>query len=102
MTRYCQSPICHLYNTKDRIRGSKGSKVYRTRYPSKYLYNSFCSNKCMHDYLTAHMERIIAHIGERDKKERPIDQPDYYRMCNDRNLNYWQDNTLIQEIANSS
>tara|TARA_R100001591_G_scaffold65689_2_gene75202 strand:+ start:1454 stop:1624 length:171 start_codon:yes stop_codon:yes gene_type:complete len=56
----------------------------------------------MHDYLTAHMERIIAHIGDRDKKERPIDQPDYYRMCNDRDLNYWQNNTLIQEIANSS
>ena len=102
MTKYCQSPICHLYNTKDRIRGSKGSKVYRTRYSNKYLYNSFCSNKCMHDYLTAHMERIIAYIGERDKKERSIDQPDYYRMCNDRDLNHWQDNTLIQEIANSS
>ena len=56
----------------------------------------------MHDYLTVHMQRIVAHIGERDKKERSIDQPDYYTMCRDRDLNYWQDNTLLQEIANSS
>ena len=29
--RFCQGTNCHEYRTKDRIRGTKGSKHYQTR-----------------------------------------------------------------------
>jgi hypothetical protein len=28
---WCHGPSCHTYSTQDRVRGSKGSKVLRTR-----------------------------------------------------------------------
>ena len=28
---WCHGPNCHTYSTQDRVRGSKGSKVLRTR-----------------------------------------------------------------------
>ena len=29
--KYCQGNKCHEYRTKDRIKGTKGSKSYQTR-----------------------------------------------------------------------
>ena len=29
--KWCHGPNCHTYSTQDRVRGSKGSKVLRTR-----------------------------------------------------------------------
>ena len=29
--KLCQGSKCHTYNTKDRLKGTKGSKTYQTR-----------------------------------------------------------------------
>ena len=50
---WCHGPSCHEKVTTDRVRGSKGSKVLRTRkikinnngYPSG-MWQYFCSNGC--------------------------------------------------------
>ena len=33
--KYCQGTECHKHKTKDRIKGTKGSKTYQTRRRSK-------------------------------------------------------------------
>ena len=62
---WCHGPKCHTYSTQDRVRGSKGSKVLRTRkikindngYPSG-LFEFFCSNGCYNDFANKHAEQI--------------------------------------------
>ena len=34
--KYCQGPLCHTYDTKDRKRGPKGNKVNQTRRRSSF------------------------------------------------------------------
>ena len=61
---WCHGPNCHTYSTQDRVRGSKGSKVLRTRkirrdnpnYVS--LYSFFCSNGCYNDFAHKHADAI--------------------------------------------
>ena len=38
--KYCQGNKCHEYRTKDRIRGTKGSKSYQTRRRSSFYYGN--------------------------------------------------------------
>ena len=56
---WCHGPSCHTYSTQDRVRGSKGSKVLRTRKVKQTEWNSgdrlnmysyFCSMGCYNDY----------------------------------------------------
>mgnify|MGYP003130845259 CR=1 FL=1 len=63
---WCHGPKCHTYETQDRVRGSKGSKVLRTKkikqnnygYPSG-VWQYFCSNGCYNDFAREHAEQII-------------------------------------------
>ena len=70
---WCHGPLCHTYTTQDRVRGSKGSKVLRTRKikQDKYqksmfghgggnIWDYFCSHNCHMDFAHKHAERIIA------------------------------------------
>ena len=38
--KYCQGPLCHTYDTKDRKRGPKGNKVNQTRRRTSMYYLS--------------------------------------------------------------
>ena len=38
--KWCHGPKCHTYKTQDRVRGTKGSKVLRTRKLKEYRYLS--------------------------------------------------------------
>jgi len=51
--KLCQGTSCHQYATKDRIRGSKGNKVYQTRRRSSFYYGggNFCSLNCQNDWF---------------------------------------------------
>ena len=55
--KYCQGTKCHEYRTKDRIRGTKGSKYYATRRRSEFYYGqgNFCSFACMNFFNKAGM-----------------------------------------------
>ena len=63
--KFCQGPECHMHKTKDRIKGTKGSKTYQTRRRSKFYYGNgnFCSTWCQDQWLTKHIEQALDHFG---------------------------------------
>jgi len=63
--KYCQGNRCHEYRTKDRIRGTKGSKSYQTRRRSSFYYGegNFCSLACQNDWLIKNIENALNHFG---------------------------------------
>ena len=63
--KLCQGPRCHTYNTKDRLKGVKGSKTFQTRRRSSMYYGSgnFCSMNCQIDWFDIYGDRAIDHFG---------------------------------------
>ena len=63
--KLCQGSRCHQYNTKDRLKGVKGSKTFQTRRRSSLYYGSgnFCSWNCMNDWWELHGDNAINHFG---------------------------------------
>jgi hypothetical protein len=63
--KLCQGPKCHQYNTKDRLKGVKGSKTYQTRRRSGFYYGNgnFCSLNCQNDWFNDFGDRAINHFG---------------------------------------
>ena len=64
------------------MRGSKGSKVLRTRkikinengYPSGF-YEYFCSNGCYNDFANKYVEQVIRIAPRLEPLETPIEDP---------------------------
>jgi len=63
--KYCQGPECHTYDTKDRLKGMKGSKTYQTRRRSSMYYGggNFCSLNCQNDWFNEYGDKAIDHFG---------------------------------------
>ena len=63
--KLCQGPKCHTYNTKDRLKGVKGSKTFQTRRRSSMYYGSgnFCSLNCQNDWWELNGDNAINHFG---------------------------------------
>ena len=63
--KYCQGPDCHTYETKDRIRGTKGNKTYQTRRRSSFYYlgGNACSMICQGDWFDKFGEQAVNHFG---------------------------------------
>ena len=63
--KYCQGPLCHTYNTKDRKRGPKGNKVNQTRRRSSFynLQGNACSMQCERDWFEKFGEQALNHFG---------------------------------------
>ena len=63
--KYCQGPLCHTYDTKDRKRGPKGNKRNQTRRRSSmyYMGGNCCSFKCQDDWFIQYGERALNHFG---------------------------------------
>ena len=88
--KYCQGPLCHTYQTKDRIRGPKGAKVYQTRRRSyfPYLGGNACSMNCQNDWFVKFGERAINHFGrihepiKLTEENAWVKQDRYYREDN--------------------
>lgn len=65
---WCHGPNCHTYSTQDRVRGTKGSKVLRTRkvkqhtnstwYNPNSWYNWFCSMGCYNDFANKYADAM--------------------------------------------
>ena len=80
---WCHGPNCHTYVTTDRVRGSKGSKVLRTRKVKQHngiqlgtsFYNWFCSNGCYNDFANKHVEQIIRIEPRTEPLETKIEDP---------------------------
>jgi len=65
MSKLCQGPSCHMYDTQDRKRGPKGNKRNITRTVGQYSYgnNNFCTLTCHNDWAKENMDRAIDYIG---------------------------------------
>ena len=63
--KYCQGPLCHTYDTKDRKRGPKGNKVNQTRRRSSmyYLKGNACSLNCANDWFEEYGDRAVDYFG---------------------------------------
>ena len=78
---WCHGPLCHTYVTTDRVRGSKGSKVLRTRKIKVYdlnnphMYSYFCSNGCYNDFANKYVEQVIRIAPCTEPLETRIEDP---------------------------
>ena len=78
---WCHGPECHTRATQDRVRGSKGSKVLRTRKIKVHnpdyihMYSYFCSNTCYNDFANKYVEQIIRIAPRTEPLETPIEDP---------------------------
>ena len=65
MTKLCQGPSCHMYDTTDRKRGTKGNKRNQTRTVGRYGYGdqNFCTLNCQNDWWSLHGTRAVDYIG---------------------------------------
>jgi len=82
--RYCQGNKCHEYRTKDRIRGTKGSKHYQTRRRSVFYYgqNNFCSMNCQNDWLIENIEHALNHFGRVTEPKKVMCDQAWYKSYN--------------------
>ena len=77
---WCHGPECHTNHTLSRIRGSKGNKVLRTikikenRYGNYQadIWNYFCNQGCLMDFVLTHSQSIRAIAPRREALETPI------------------------------
>ena len=80
---WCHGPECHTKQTQSRIRGYGDNKVlrtikislgnnYRTNYPEYYLWQYFCGNHCLFDFIRLHLTSIIAIAPRTKALETPI------------------------------
>jgi len=79
---WCHGPSCHTNHTQSRIRGSGDNKVLRTikikeggsyRTHEQYrMFNYFCNQSCLMDYISKHLQSIVAIAPRREALETPI------------------------------
>ena len=80
--KYCQGPLCHTYDTKDRKRGPKGNKTNQTRRRSKMYYGERAV-----DYFGRITQPIVLTENNAWEKryrwayENPADRYYMYNVC---------------------
>ena len=63
--KLCQGPLCHTYDTKDRLRGPKGNKVPQTRRRTDFYYlgGNACDKRCEQDWFQKFGEQAVNYFG---------------------------------------
>ena len=105
MSKLCQGPSCHMYDTTDRKRGPKGNKKNYTRTVGQYSYgnNNFCTLSCQNDWAKENMDRAIDYIGRlREPKAMTADNSwtkrERYSWQNDSDVStYYSRNVCTNE-----
>ena len=102
---WCHGPLCHTYSTVDRVRGSKGSKVLRTRKVKVYdtnnpgLYSYFCSMGCYNDFAHKHVQQIVRIAPRIEPLETNIEDPKITK--HETSWGHTYTNTVINKIDNA-
>ena len=100
---WCHGTNCHKSHTQDRVRGSKGSKVLRTKKVKqdqwntgdrRSMYSYFCSNGCYDDFANANIDRIVAIAPRTEPLETPIEDP--IKETNETNYGHRYTSTHIK------
>ena len=103
---WCHGPDCHTYTTQDRVRGSKGSKVLRTRkikqnqWNSRSIWGFFCSMGCYNDFAKEYMADIVRIAPRNEPLETKIEDPKITRHTTDWGHTYTT--TQINKIDRES
>ena len=110
---WCHGPNCHTNKTVDRIRGSKGNKVLRTRkitttrWNENNIWSVFCSQGCYTDFFYKHWQEVIAIAPRREALETPINDPKRttntytYGMNNEYSYNRTETKIEVDETRQS-
>ena len=107
---WCHGPECHTKTTQSRIRGSAGNKVLRTikiKHDSNYrsherysMFNYFCGNNCLFDYIRTHLQSMIAIAPRREALETKIKDP--VKETTTTPYGYTYSNTRIERVDNDN
>ena len=101
--KLCQGSRCHTYNTKDRLKGVKGSKTFQTRRRSNLYYGSgnFCSWNCMNDWWELHGDNAIDHFGRLTEPKHLTEENAWNKRIDwdtdYQNRQYFYHNTITNE-----
>ena len=111
---WCHGPECHTKSTQDRVRGTKGSKVLRTRkvkqhtnstwYNPNSWYNWFCSMSCYNDFANKHADAMRRIAPRTEPLETRIEDPEkeeHSHTYSDGSVHKWY-STTIKKIGNES
>ena len=96
---WCHGPECHKRHTTTRVRGVKGSKVLRTikiKTNGVGIWNYFCDQTCMHDFIYKHIEEFARLHPRTECLETPIEDPKKTTTTNEWGYTYT--NTEINKI----
>ena len=105
-------PSCHEKVTTDRVRGSKGSKVLRTRkikqhrneyYDVNRAWNYFCSQTCQNDFWETHGNAIRQIAPRHEPLETKIEDPkktEHFHEYSSGHVHKWT-TTTINKIDNA-
>ena len=105
---WCHGPKCHKSHTQDRVRGSKGSKVLRTKKVKTTEWNRdngyqyFCSTGCWNDFFIKYAHQCIAIAPRHEPLETPIEDPRKVTHQSQYNSDYSYTTTEIKERVDTS
>jgi len=109
---WCHGPSCHKDKTQDRVRGSKGSKVLRTRkinlhtdsqwYSPDDFMNYFCSQGCLHNFIKTHIQRVVAIAPRTEALETPINDPKKTKHETGYGRTYYDNIITEKEVDNTT
>ena len=96
MSKLCQGPSCHMYDTTDRKRGPKGNKRNQTRTVGGRGYGNgdFCTLSCQDDWWREHGTRAVDYFGRLTQPKVMTPENSWIK----RERYHWQDefNTVGQ------
>ena len=102
---WCHGPECHEKRTVDRIRGTKGNKVLRTRKVKISSYgepnmswNWFCSHTCERDFWDKYGNQIRQIAPRTEPLETPIEDPKKTVVTSHWNPNHSWTRTEITKV----
>ena len=111
---WCHGPECHTNHTQSRVRGAGDNKVLRTirikqgRYNNYQngIWNYFCNNRCLMDFIRTHITSIVAIAPRRQPLETPIkvEKEKYesyrYDWGKEQRVPYMATRTTIKSVDN--
>ena len=105
---WCHGPNCHTYKTQDRVRGSKGNKVIRTKKIKITEWNRdngwqyFCSQGCWNVFFRKYAPRCVAIAPRNEPLETPIEDPRKVTRHSQYNSDYTWTETEIKDRVDTS